>query len=401
MAIHGSSEVFPVQVLGSSLVFAFALAFALAALGGCESPGAEGPARKAKETGAQRLTVASWNLQAFFDGQECGGEYEDYLSSASWSEAKYRARAGRLAEAVAELSVGGPDVLALQEVENAPMLRDLAANELERFGYRWTAFAREEGGSLGVGLLSRRPLSRVRSHSVAAWGEKAPRPMLEATVDSGGASLVLFVCHWKSKLGGERETEPSRRASASVLSRRFAELEREANPVDAIALGDLNENCDEFWRRGGTEATALLPDLSEAARAAGYAAPAGAAPPGAALPGAAPNAAPSGAQTFIVLSGERPPRARAFPGVAACFSPWFDEAEGGSYAYRGSWETIDHALLPTTLFDGKSWEYVSFRVMRVSPFVRGNGFPDGYDPRTGNGLSDHLPILVELTFAAP
>ncbi|OHE63606.1 MAG: hypothetical protein A2Y36_09240, partial [Treponema sp. GWA1_62_8] len=247
-----------------------------------------------------------------------------------------------------------------------------------RFGYRWTAFAGEPGGSLGVGILSRRPLTRVRAHSVVAWGAVAPRPILEATVDEESAPLVVFVCHWKSKLGGESETEAARRASAAVLARRFAELAQGPDAVDCLALGDLNENHDEFIRRGGSEPTALLPDL----------------------PGAA-AAADAAAAAFLVLSGEKPPAAREFPGCPAVYSPWYDAARGGSYAYRKAWETIDHALMPAALFDGGGWEYASFRVAAAPPFVRADGFPYGYEPRTGTGLSDHLPIVVELKRSSP
>ena len=355
----------------------------------CAGAAMDGSARTADAP--PRLTVASWNLQAFFDGEESGDEYEEYRASASWSEAKYRSRRERLAEAVDALAAGGPDVLAVQEVENAAVLDSLASGELERFGYRWTAFAREEGASLGVGLLSRRPLSRIRAHSAVSWGEAAPRPVLEATVDADGAPLALLVCHWKSKLGGESETEAARRASAGVVSRRLSELAREEIPVAAMALGDLNENHDEFRRRGGSEPTALLPDLPGAATAVA------AAGSGEAASAASRLAAPA----FIVLSGERPPVAREFAGGPACYSPWFDAGRGGSYAYRGSWETIDHALIPATLFDGEGWEYASFRVANSPPFVREGGFPFGYDPRTGTGISDHLPVVVELSRSVP
>ena len=402
MAIYGSNRSSPVRAFSAFSVFCVLAAVAATAVAAtafsCAAATGGAPARGADASPG--LTVASWNLQAFFDCEETGNEYEEYRASASWSEARYRTRRERLAEAVGELAEGGPDVLAVQEIENGAILESLAADELSRFGYRWTAFAGEPGGSLGVGILSRRQLSRVRAHSVVAWGSVAPRPILEATVDQDGAPLVVFVCHWKSKLGGESETEAARRASAAVLARRFAELAQGPDPVDCLALGDLNENHDEFTRRGGNEPTALMPDLPGAAAAsvaaAATAAATAAADAAAAVPGA-PNAVPA----FLVLSGEKPPAAREFPGCPAVYSPWYDAERGGSYAYRKAWETIDHALMPAALFDGGGWEYASFRVDAAPPFVRADGFPYGYDPRTGTGLSDHLPIVVELKRSSP
>lgn len=347
----------------------------------CETGGTAAGA----DADARRLVVASWNLEAFFDAEETGTEYDEYKSSSGWTETKYLARMDRVGAAVAELAKNGPDVLAVQEIENAATLEALASGPLAAFGYRWTAFAGETGGALGVGLLSRYPLSNVRVHSIGSPGYEVPRPILEARLEAGGSPIEIFVCHWKSKLGGEEETEVLRRASAASLARRFAELSVSDTAVGAMALGDLNENVDEFQRVGRRYPTALLPDRHDAAD----------------LVSTYFAADKAGALTtlggrLLVVSSAKPPVSTEIKDAVAVYSPWYDAAWRGSYHYQGQWETIDHALIAASLFDGAGWDYASFSVVDLPPFADESGNPQGYDPRTGAGLSDHLPIVVQL-----
>jgi len=237
----------------------------------------------------------------------------------------------------------------------------------------WAAFANIPGAPLGLGILSRFPISDIRAHSITVGKETAPRPILEVRVEPGGKPLVFLLGHWKSKLGGDAATAPQRRASARVVHRRLAELNGSGTPL--VVMGDLNENHDEFYRHSGGLFCALLPDDPEAVLLAG--------------PGMPPD--------FLVISGEKPPRAAYFPeGVHALYSPWGQEKTGGSYYFRDRWETIDHFLLSESLFDGAGWEFAGSSVRNEAPFTGPDGSPNRYNPRSGRGLSDHLPLLLEL-----
>ena len=353
-----------------------ALCAALTACGGCET----GVGARAPADSPGRLTIAAWNVQALFDGKSDGTEYPDYSDSSGWTDEKYRERLDRIGESVPLISKGGPDILVLLETENAAVCDDLAAGPLFDFGYRWYARAGNPGAALGLSVFSRYPIVRTLVHGVVWLGDEAPRPILEVRVDAGGTPLAILVCHWKSKLGGEEETEPLRRAAASVVARRLEKLGLDEPGLDVLILGDLNENHDEFALRGGRYPTALLPDTEEAALASSI----------------------GGALLFpLVVDGTAPPNAeKVKPGVPV-YTPWPSSSWRGSYAYRGRWETIDHILANANLFDGGGWEYAAFRVADGRPMTNDAGFPSSYNPRTGVGLSDHLPLAVELVCARP
>jgi endonuclease/exonuclease/phosphatase family metal-dependent hydrolase len=351
----------------------------------CETAAEERPGADQRE-----LSVLSWNVQALFDGEETGSEYSDYGETSGWSAEKYTARLTSIAKGISQIPSGFPDILALMEIENPQTLQDLAGSLAAIGGgkarYRYSFFANVNGMSLGVGVLSKLPLSRQAAHSFSAELEATPRPVAEVWVEAGGAPLALFICHWKSKLGGDEETEGQRRASARLILRRLREI-GEDTPV--LIMGDLNENHDEYYRQAGRYICALLPDDPKAARHTGLYGDSGA------------DAALTQAD-FLVLSGLKPPRPSYFSGgTTVLYSPWGKELKGGSYFYGNDWETIDHFLLGASLFDGLGWEFGGCETLAIEPFVNAQGIPNLYNTRTGGGLSDHLPLYLQLKLLAP
>jgi endonuclease/exonuclease/phosphatase family metal-dependent hydrolase len=351
----------------------FLLAFAL---GACTVVPADNSDEGGRAGDGQSFTAAVWNLQALFDGEEKGTEYDEYRSSKGWTREKYDARILGISRAVEKLiETGVPDFIGLVEVENSRVLADLAGGGLSKHDYNWTFFGSLPGMSLGAGVLSRHPITGAWVHSVTAGGETAPRPMLEVRIEPAGEPIVFFVCHWKSKVGGEESTEVLRRASARVIRRRLEELRENEPETPVVVMGDLNENYDEFYRRAGTAVSALLPDD----------------------PRAAALAAKETGGDFLVISGEKPPKTRYFNSAAwVLYTPWIQDLENGSYYYKKNWETIDHVLLNNALFDGSGWDYKGAEVPGRPPFTGAAGYPEPYTPRNGLGLSDHLPLLLYL-----
>jgi endonuclease/exonuclease/phosphatase family metal-dependent hydrolase len=350
---------------------------------GSEEAGSANPAADKAGT----FTAATWNIQALFDGVEGGTEYDEYLESAGWTDEKYRARLNSVSQAISQMAAHIPDVLALQETENSRILEELAEGALAKYEYRWTFFANNPGASLGIGVLSRFPFEETRVHSISWDGETTPRPVLEVRIQPKDKPLVLFICHWKSKLGGDHATESLRRASARVILRRIREIRDDYGDMPIIVMGDLNENHDEFYRQAGAMISALLPDDPKAAELAGF------------IPEGEEADEPQGnlQKDFLILSKKKPPAPGYFhSGAEALYSPWGNELQDGSYYYKNAWETIDHFLLTESLFDNSGWEFETSWVVKKEPFANSQGYPSAYNPRTGNGLSDHLPLVLVL-----
>ncbi|MDR2048512.1 MAG: endonuclease/exonuclease/phosphatase family protein [Treponema sp.] len=338
---------------------------------------------------ANSIFLVSWNVQALFDGEDNGKEYAEYRASSGWTEEKYRARITGIADAVKTLGDSDditehknkvPDIIAFIEIENEKIMEDIASAA----NYHRTFFASSPGAALGLGLVSRFPILNTKTHSAHFEGTETPRPVAEIWVDAGGRTLVLMVCHWKSKLGGDRETEAARKAEAAIIARRLSEIQATDAGIPVIVMGDLNENADEFTRTAYL--CALMPDSEEAAECIREA-------------GSRP-----GFQDFLVISGKRPPRTEYLGGVDAAtvlYSPWTEETGSGSYYYNEQWETIDHFLFNGAAFDKSGWDFAGFRAAEDYPFIDENDLPNAYVPWTGNGLSDHLPLLSWLALQQP
>jgi len=139
-------------------------------------------------------------------------------------------------------------------------------------------------------------------------------------------------------------------------------------------VGDLNENFDEFERQGSRYLTALMP-----------------------ANGASETFTEADTEPcpFINISGSPADLVVPDSGPLTLYSPWYAGAWPGSYAYQGTWESIDHILISPAFFNSTGWEYAAFSVLDHSPFVTKDGYPNRFTPRTGKGLSDHLPILAD------
>jgi len=328
----------------------------------------------AASDGPEDFTAVVWNIQAFFDGHEDGHEYTEYKEGAGWTPEKYQARILAVSQAVLKMEASRevPDLIGFVEVENQGVLDDLSRGVLSKYAYNWTAFANLPGSSLGLGVLSRYPITSAVAHSITVENDTAPRPVLEVRVEPCGKPLVFFLCHWKSKLGND--TEELRRASARVVQRRLLEITSTEEETPVIVMGDLNENHDEFYRFQAL--CALLPDDRDAAKLVS-----------------------SGRKDYLVLSGEKPPRNVFFAGeTEPLYSPWMAELSDGSYYYKGEWETIDHFLLSKALFGSSPWRFSDCWVLNKEPFTTSKGIPNTYTPKSGNGLSDHLPLMLYLRY---
>ncbi|GMO45792.1 MAG: endonuclease/exonuclease/phosphatase family protein [Termitinemataceae bacterium] len=343
--------------------------------------------------GGKGISIASWNMQAIFDGIDDGIEYEEYSSKSGWNEQKYLARLNTMSQAVLKIENKGPDVLAIIELENQGVIETLCNSYLQDSAYKYGFFANTAGYSLGVGVLSRYPIVKKFSHSSNINGEKIPRPIAEIWIEPEGKPIVIFVCHWKSKLGGEDVSEIMRRNAARIILRRVKEINAQdaLNPPAIVVLGDLNENHDEFYRNSGEYVCALMPDDPAAAVLSGFAAPDKDEEDGEDI------VISHKTQDFLIVSGEKPPVSSFFAdGEGVFYSPWGNEIQNGSYYYKQEWETIDHVLLAPSLFNDMGWEYETAFVMDSEPFVNSKGEPDIYNALTGSGLSDHLPIVLKL-----
>ena len=303
------------------------------------------------------IEILTYNVQDLFDAQYDGDEYPEYdPRSGRWDAPGYHLRLSRLRDVVARS--GYPDIILLQEIEKPGILDDLVTGYLYGQGYRYRGGTSTQGSAIEVGILSRYPVMQVLLHRGEHHGESSPRPTMEVVLDTPWGAIHVLNAHWKSKIDGDEQTEPARRACASVITGRAAEIREQDGDAYIIAGGDFNTTPYESgcyplavaqWDGGGD----------------------------------------CGAVLYITGDPAQPDAAEG-----VFFSPWLQEVGmnlPGTYMYRGDWEAIDHLLFCENFFTGESLEFCEAYVVDEQ-LLDAWGSPAGWNLDNREGYSDHLPL---------
>lgn len=314
-----------------------------------------------QDRAATQFTLVNWNLQTFFDGTKDGFEYSDFQKSGSWNAQTYTVRLQRLCQFISQVNA---DIYVFEEIENEAVIHDIS-NQLAALGHNWnqkkfwnySAFAKQEETAIGLGIISRYPLSDVKAHAMDirlhSQSQPQTRYMLEAAVSIGGRRLILLANHWKSKSGGEEKSEIWRDWQESLLAKRIVQLRDQPEQTTPIIIcGDFNRDAVDFICNFASA------DLSN---------------------------------TLL--------RYADFQSTACVTvqSLWFTPegsfaTKTGSYWYDDQWEHIDNIMLTGGISASE------FRPMTDSPWANAQGIPFGYKLYSGEGWSDHLPLWATLVF---
>ena len=299
----------------------------------------------------ESFTLATYNVQCFFDSVTDGTEYSDFSGPKSkWNEEKYVHRLKKLSAVIKEID---SDIIALQEIENEEVLKDIINYLSMDNPYKYGAFAKESGGVFGCGVLSRYPIISMKTAQVQFFStdsryEVELRPQLQIFIsldESKSSDLCLFVVHWKSKSVKTKsliKTAELRRMQEKLLASSILSVPDKI-PVVA-AIGDFNQDVTEFdYDESGT----------------------------------------------VLLHG--------FKDETHAFSPWFlsqDFENTGSYYYQDKWEKIDNIFLCRPL---NSSILQDFSTVSEGTHTDEDGIPIPYKVYSDYGWSDHLPLKAKFS----
>jgi endonuclease/exonuclease/phosphatase family metal-dependent hydrolase len=313
---------------------------------------------------AAPFKVATYNVENLFDATYQGSEYKEYIPKKhNWNKRMMEVKLNHIAEVICDLDA---DILGLQEIENTSIFNALQ-KRLKRVGcgYNYSAITHKEHAPIQVALLSRFPIKKQKELQVSI--SPLVRNILEVEVDVKGEALTLFVNHWKSK--GRRGVESKRIKYARVLQKRIEGL---SLGKEYVILGDLNSNYNVHLT--------LDKKLNDAHGKTGL---------GDIL------------HTTVdrkLLQEHQMPQAKK--GVH--YNTWQELPfkQRWSHKFYGNRSTLDHILLPSSMFNGRGIEYVndSFKVFKASYLFTKKGYINSWRYKNGKhrakGYSDHLPIFA-------
>lgn len=214
------------------------------------------PAPVAPPLQPTQISIASFNLENHFD------HVDDTGTSAEPKPLpiEIQLKQSKLAYALS-VTLGCPTLVGIQEVEKESLLLDLAAAVNETCGFTYVVSHLESADVRGidVALLSNPQLVEVQALQLrqtcsplrtgiadptitCVAGEEPlfSRPPLQVDLLIGGQPVTVLVNHFKSKRGGETETEGERLTQAIYINQMVQELSA-AGQDNLIVLGDFND----------------------------------------------------------------------------------------------------------------------------------------------------------------
>ena len=314
--------------------------------------------------------VVSYNVENLFDTINSPQFADDEFTPSgikAWTYDRYKKKLNDLARVV--LSIPGkelPAVIGLAEIENRQVLEDLANQRGLRKGeYEIVHEDGQDPRGIECALLYRPDLFKYKSHEYVPIADPLDPDYLYRGIlhvhgkGPDGSSLHIFVNHWKSRSGGELETERQRMFSAITLRKQMDLLMARESDFKVIVMGDFN---DEPTNRSLTNGLSAL-------------------------------------------------NKRRNIQMGDYYNLFYDlhNIEGkGTYNYQGKWNMLDQIIVSYSLLDQErglttgynrgvilkeEWMlYVSEKYGESLPSATYGG-PEYY-----GGPSDHLPIFVEFTW---
>ena len=207
--------------------------------------------------GPAQIVIASLNLKDYFDTVRDTNEQGEPV----WTADELLARQTKLAHVIADV-LNCPTLLAMQEVEHEALLVDLAAELREECGFTYQVSHIESPDARGIDnalisdprhvtvddLALRQTCSPVPTEiadpTIRCEGGQEPlfgRPPLEILTHIDGRPTTIFVNHFKSKRGGEVETDLQRIRQAVFLNGLATEMLTTDPSARIVALGDFND----------------------------------------------------------------------------------------------------------------------------------------------------------------
>lgn len=169
-----------------------------------------------------------------------------------WTPSRYWRKLNRIGQTIVACGGEGeawalPDLVALCEVENDSVLRDLTRRSLlrtARYEYVMTDSPDERGIDVAL-LYSPFTFALLHSHALRVPPLADMRPTRDILYAAGllatGDTLHVFVVHAPSRSGGERVTRPHRMQVARRLMQAVDSVRVASPQARIVVAGDLND----------------------------------------------------------------------------------------------------------------------------------------------------------------
>ena len=206
---------------------------------------------------SDELRVAFWNFENFFDPFiDSTRVYNEFTENGGqhWTKARFYRKRNNLYKAILAISENEPlAVLGIAEVENQYVLNSLFnQTPLKNHNYRIVHYEGDDKRGIDVAMVyCIDKLQLIYTEPVKVRNPKNKnyhtRDILYAKFyDRRGDTIHVFVNHWPSRYGGERETIKLRALAANTLRHKVDSLVMLPQTIPKIIImGDFNDTPED------------------------------------------------------------------------------------------------------------------------------------------------------------
>jgi len=322
----------------------------------------------AQRQGEDYLRAMFYNVENFFDTADDPTINDNAFlpeGSMRWTQKRYFEKRNNIYRVITH--VGGwdpPAIVALCEVENRGVLEDLIRNTpLAKYPYNIVHQDSPDLRGIDCALLYRSDyLTSVAQQFIRVRfpdNRRRTRDIVYAALRTNqGDTLHVFVNHWPSRSGGQRQSEPGRMLAATLLREKVDSIFSRNPMAKIVVTGDMNDNPTDKSLTAGLQA---LNDT-----------------------------------------------ALAKPSALFNLSFYKMKEPVGTIKYQGKWSVFDQMIVSGGLLRGETrTDAERHRIFKApylfEPDTRYQGvkpFRTYSGPRYLGGYSDHLPVYLDIIIAS-
>ncbi len=315
-----------------------------------------------------QIRVVFYNVENLFDTKNDSLKNdEEFLPDGSrwWTPRRYWDKQKNITRVITALGgMRSPAIVGMCEVENDSVIFDLTRRSpLRAQGYKYVMTDSPDHRGIDLALLYQPDQFKLLYYNEyeIQFKDKNARPTRNLLHATGrvinGDSLDVFLCHWPSRSGGQRETEHARVDAANLLRTKVDSLFAVRQKANIIIMGDFNDH-------------------------------------------------PDNKSIFKTLKARSINYFRSDFELYNLFFHKMKKRDFGTYFFQGKWEVLDQIIVSGNMLTDSSSVYVKdgeahvFKPDFLLETDKATGKKKPYRTYLGlryvGGFSDHLPVFVDL-----
>jgi predicted extracellular nuclease len=200
------------------------------------------------------IKIGFYNVENLFDTVDNPLTADEEFTPAgkkAYTTERYNDKLTKLSRAINNTRLFEADIIGLCEVENIGVMTDLIKHELLTSNhYKMVHYDSPDGRGIDCGLIYKSSTIKIlKSDSNQFQMHFAERPNTRnqlyvlAYHKKRKQKIHVFINHWPSRYGGEEKSRPKRALAALELKKFIAE-KTGGNDYPVVILGDLNDHPD-------------------------------------------------------------------------------------------------------------------------------------------------------------